>query len=100
MCDSMKASRVCCFLRLSVVLWCLLLYGHCRSWDSCLVPGPVIVTLPIGLSCVLFFAFVRRIVVSSVVFSFSAVGLLFSPCIVIAARVGFLFRILVLSVVV
>ena len=54
MCDSMKASRVCWFLRLSVVLWCLLLYGHCRSWDSCLVPGPVIVTLPIGLSYVLF----------------------------------------------
>ena len=26
------------FLRLSVVLWCLLLYGLCRPWDCCLVP--------------------------------------------------------------
>ena len=42
-----------------------------RPWDSCLVPGPVIVTLPIGISCVLFLAFVRRIVVSSVVCSLS-----------------------------
>ena len=51
----------------------------CRPWDSCLVPGPVIVTLPIGISCVLFLAFVRRIVVSSVVWSLSAVRFLFSP---------------------
>ena len=36
-------------------------------------------TLPIGLSYVLFFAFVRRIVVSAVVWSLSAVGFLFSP---------------------
>ena len=41
--------------------------------------SPRSVTLPIGFSCVLFFAFVRRIVVPSVVWSLSAVRFRFGP---------------------
>ena len=118
------------FLRLSVVLWCLLLYGlylsavgflfspwschryvthrHlvcavfgvcpsycglfccilfiCRPWDSCLVPGLVIVT--IGISCVLFLR-LSVVLWSPLLYSLylSAVRL-FVPCIVVADPIG------------
>ena len=81
---------------------------HCRTLCRCIRGiGILADTLVIDVAQVCYvthrllvcvvLVFVRRIVVSFVVLSLSAVRL-FVPCIVVAARIGFLFRILVLSV--